>query len=144
MKYVVSACLLGRNCKYNGGNNQNDALIEFLKDKEVIEICPEVDGGLPVPRPKVELKDGRAVNEYGQSAHEAFSLGVKRTMEKLKGEDIKCAILQSRSPSCGVGQIYDGSFSGTKIPGNGLCAEALIRAGYKVIDVKDMKYGEEA
>ena len=138
MKVLVSACLLGRNCKYNGGNNYNEKLAEFLKGKEVLEICPEVLGGLPTPRPSVELVNGVAVDKEGNSKDENFRKGVDTAMEMIQERDIDLVVLQSRSPSCGVKQIYDGSFSGRLINGKGLFAQALIDNGYKVIDVEDV------
>lgn len=138
MKVLVSACLLGRNCKYNGGNNYNEKLAEFLKGKEVLEICPEVLGGLPTPRPSVELVNGVAVDKEGNSKDENFRKGVDTAMEMIRERDIDLVVLQSRSPSCGVKQIYDGSFSGRLINGKGLFAQALIDNGYKVIDVEDI------
>lgn len=138
MKVLVSACLLGENCKYNGKNNKNDAVLEFLKGKEVIGICPEVLAGLGTPRPRAELLCGVAMDEYGTNIHAAFRHGVERALDQIKDENIDLVILQSRSPSCGVKQIYDGSFSGTKIPGMGLFAKALTEHGYHVIDAEDV------
>lgn len=138
MKVLVSACLVGRNCKYSGGNNYSKKLVEFLKDKEVIGVCPEVEGGLSIPRPRVEIRDGKAVNEFGQDVDAQFRNGVSAVMERIKSQDIDLAVLQSRSPTCGVHQIYDGNFTGTLIDGQGFLAEALINAGYKVIDVEEL------
>ena len=139
MKVLVSACLLGRNCKYNGGNNYNEKLAEFLKGKEVLEICPEVLGGLPTPRPSVELVNGIAMDKDGNSQDENFRKGVEVAMEMIGEQDIDLVVLQSRSPSCGVKQIYDGSFTGKLIDGSGLFAKALKDAGYEVMDVEDIR-----
>ena len=139
-KVVVSACLMGRNCKYNGGNNYNETLVNFLKDQDVIEVCPEVAGGMPVPRPAVEIRDGRVVRADGSDWHEAYCKGVDAVMQSLKGKDIAYAVLQSRSPTCGVKQIYDGSFSKTLVDGKGLLAKALADAGCRLVDVEDLKY----
>lgn len=138
MKVLVSACLLGQNCKYNGGNNYSRALAEFLKGKEVIAVCPEVLAGFPIPRPRIERRNGRIFNEYGEDVHEACLAGVRKALEQIEGQDIGLVILQSRSPSCGVNQIYDGMFTGKRIPGQGLFAEELIKAGYKVMDIEDL------
>ena len=137
-KIVVSACLLGQNCKYNGGNNKNEAVLRFLEGKEVIPVCPEVLGGLPVPRIPAELKDGEAWNKNGENVDEAFKRGVELTMAILEEEDIELAILQSRSPTCGVKQVYDGTFTGMLIDGQGLLAKALTEKGYRVIDAEDI------
>ena len=101
MKIAVSACLLGRNCKYNGGNNRSQAVLDFLEGHVVIPVCPEVTGGLPVPRVPVELQNGRAVNKNGEDVTAYFRRGVEQTMARLSGEEIDLAILQPRSPSCG-------------------------------------------
>lgn len=129
MKIAVSACLLGRNCKYNGGNNRSQAVLDFLEGHVVIPVCPEVTGGLPVPRVPVELQNGRAVNKNG----------VEQTMARLSGEEIDLAILQPRSPSCGCREIYDGSFSGKKIPGKGLFAQALADAGIPLKSAEEIE-----
>ncbi len=138
MRVMVSACLMGRNCKYNGGNNFSKKLAEYLKDKQVIEVCPEVLAGFPIPRPRIERVQGRVFNELGEDVHEACLSGVKKAVEIAKNERIDLAILQSRSPSCGVNEIYDGTFSGVRIPGQGLFAEELIKAGFRVLDVEDL------
>ena len=116
-KIIVSACLLGKNCKYNGGNNYNEAIVEFLKDKEVIAVCPEVMGGLPTPRKPSEIVHGVVTNTEGVSVDNEFRQGAKVAMDLIKDEEIECAILQSRSPSCGIKQIYDGTFSKRLIEG---------------------------
>lgn len=138
MRVLVSACLLGRNCKYSGGNNRNERVIDFLKDKEIVEVCPEVLGGLSTPRPPAELVDGTVMNINGENVNEEFRHGVELAMRQVEKEGIDLAILQSRSPTCGVKQIYDGSFSGRLVAGQGLLAQALIDAGYTVVDAEDI------
>ena len=137
-KVAVSACLLGQNCKYNGGNNRNEAVLRFLEGKEVIPVCPEVLGGLLVPRIPAEIRDGVAWNAEGRNVDKEFKRGVELTLAALEEEDIDLAVLQSRSPTCGVKQIYDGTFTGTLIEGQGLLAKALMEKGYKVIDAEDI------
>lgn len=138
MKVLVSACLVGRNCKYNGGNNYSEKVMEFLKDKEVIEVCPEVLADMPSPRPRVEILNGKLIDEFGNDVDEKYRNGVAKTLEQIQGQDIDLAILQSRSPTCGVKQIYDGTFSGKLLDGQGALAEALVKAGYKVMDLEDL------
>ena len=138
MKIMVSACLLGENCKYDGGNNRNEALLEMLAGQEIIPVCPEAAGGLPVPRVPVEIVNGRAVNRNGEDVDEAFRRGAEKMMELTEREKPDLIILQSRSPSCSVNEIYDGTFTGKKIPGHGIFADMAISAGYKVIDVEDL------
>ena len=139
MKIMVSACLLGENCKYDGGNNRNEALLEMLAGHVVIPVCPEVAGGLPVPRIPVEIVNGRAVNRNGEDVDAAFRKGAEKTLETAEREKPDLIILQSRSPSCGVKEIYDGTFTGKKIPGHGIFADMAVRAGYQVIDIEDLK-----
>ena len=138
MRVLVSACPMGKNCKYNGGNNCNARVIDFLKDKEVVEVCPEVLGGLSTPRPPAELVDGVAMTIDGNSVDAEFRRGVEIAMQKAALADIDMAILQSRSPTCGVKQIYDGSFSGRLIEGRGLFAQALLDAGYNTVDAENI------
>lgn len=138
-KIAVSACLLGKNCKYNGGNNKNEAVLAFLEGKEVIPVCPEVAGGLPTPRIPAELVNGVAMNREGQSVDAQFRKGVEVTMKQLAGEEIDLVILQPRSPSCGLKQIYDGTFTGTLTEGQGMFVKALLEHGYSVIEAGDLK-----
>ena len=137
-KIVVSACLLGENCKYSGGNNRNEAVLQFIKDKEVIPVCPEVAGGLPTPRTPVELVNGVAISRDGKNVDKEFRLGVDCVLQTLEQEEIDLVILQPRSPSCGVKQIYDGTFSGRLIEGKGLLAKALLENGYKVVEPEEL------
>ena len=136
MKIAVSACLLGHDCKYNGSNNRSQNVLDYIKGHEVIPVCPEVTGGMPVPRIPVELKNGRAINRDGEDVTEFFLKGVKLTMKKM--QDIDLAILQPRSPSCGCKQIYDGSFTKTLIAGKGMFAQALAEAGIPMMDGDDV------
>lgn len=138
MKIAVSACLLGHDCKYNGGNNRSQKVLDYIKGHEVIPVCPEVEGGLPVPRVPVELKNGRAINRNGEDVTEFFLRGVELTMEKLADQNIDLAILQPRSPSCGCKQIYDGTFSKTLIDGKGMFAQALSDADIPLMDGDDV------
>lgn len=138
MKVLVSACLMGRNCKYNGGNNRNPEVLDFVKDKEVIEICPEMLSGLGAPRKSVELVSAKVQSRDGEDFSREFENGVKKAMESIKDEKIDLAILQSRSPSCGVRKIYDGTFSKKLIDGQGLFARALSEAGIPLMDAEEV------
>lgn len=102
MKVLVSACLLGERCKYNGGDNYNAKIEEYIKGHEVIKVCPEVMGGLQIPRKPAEIVDGEVRTEDGSSVDIEFRRGVEKVLELIKEEEIEFAILQSRSPSCGV------------------------------------------
>ena len=137
-KVLVSGCLLGENCKYNGGNNYNPRVVEFLKGKEVISICPEMMAGMGCPRNPIEIVDGVLTDCHGKNVDSLLRKSVMEIMDRIRDEEIQCAILQSRSPTCGVNQVYDGTFSGKLIPGSGVFAKSLIDAGYLVIDVEDI------
>lgn len=138
MKIAVSACLLGHNCKYNGGNNRSQKVLDYIEGHEVIPVCPEVAGGLSIPRTPVELQNGKAINADGEDVTAFFRRGVEKTMEKLTEEKIDLAVLQPRSPSCGCKQIYDGTFSKVLIDGKGMFAQALAAAGIPLLDGNDV------
>ena len=139
MKIMVSACLLGENVKYNGGNNKSEALLRLLESHTVIPVCPEVLGGLPVPRTPAEVVGGTVTNRNGESVDEAFRRGAQKALDIANREKPDLIILQSRSPSCGAKQIYDGTFSGTLIPGQGIFARMAEEAGFKVMDAEDVQ-----
>lgn len=138
MKVLVSACLLGRNCKYNGGNNYHERVAAFVKDKEVVEYCPEVMAGMSIPRTPIEIANGVLMDRNGSNVDEALRRAVAKAIEEIREMNIGCAILQSRSPTCGVNQVYDGTFSGRLIAGQGVFAKALADAGYRVVDAEDI------
>ena len=138
LKILVSACLLGENCKYNGGNNRNEKLLRLLSGHTVIPVCPEVLGGLPTPRIPAEIVNGRVTNREGDSMDEAFRSGAEKALEIARKEQPDLIILQSRSPSCGVKQRYDGSFTGTLMEGAGVTAQLLMENGFRCIDVEDL------
>lgn len=138
MKMLVSACLLGRNCKYNGGNNYDPKVAAFLEGKQIIPVCPEVLAGLGVPRGPIEIVEGHLRDREGNSKDEALRRAVARILEEIKDEEIFCAVLKSRSPTCGVKQVYDGTFSGVLVEGKGVLAQALADAGYTVVDSEDV------
>lgn len=138
MKIAVSSCLLGDNCKYNGGNNYSEKVIKFVEEHEVISVCPEVLGGLPIPRESAEIVNGVVSLKDGSSVDKMFRDGAEKAIRIVKENNADLVILQSRSPSCGVNTIYDGSFSGKLIPGQGVFSELLKKNGIKVIDVEDL------
>lgn len=138
MKILVSACLLGKNCKYNGGNNLNQRVLDFIEGHEVIGVCPEQLGGLSTPRLPAEIVDGIVTNKEGISVDVQFRKGAQTALAVALEKKVDLAILQSRSPSCGVKEIYDGSFSGKKIKGQGVFAKLLSAHGIKVLDAEDV------
>ena len=141
--YIVSACLLGQNCKYNGGNNRNEDVVEFCRTHKYVTVCPESAGRLPSPRPPAEKVGSKIMDKNGNDLTEAFIRGaeisLKSCMEmaRLSGEEIEGAILKANSSSCGVGHIYDGTFSGTLTEGNGVFAGMLRRLGIETITEKE-------
>ena len=138
MRILVSACLLGENCKYSGGNNYDQAVVDFTQGHKVIPVCPEVLGGLPIPRSPAELVDGVVINKDGISVDAQFRAGAEKALAIAKQNGAELAILQPRSPSCGVKEIYDGSFTGKKIPGQGVFAEMLRQAGIPALDAGEL------
>ena len=138
MKIMVSACLIGEKCKYNGKDNCSEKLLEYIKDHEVIAVCPEVAGGLSIPRIPCEIVNGIVINKDGESKDAEFRKGAQICLRRALDEKIDLAILQSRSPSCAVKQIYDGSFSGKLIDGQGIFAGMLSENGIRVMDVEDI------
>lgn len=138
MKILVSACLLGRCCKYNGGSNRNPRVLAALEGHQVVAVCPEELAGLGTPRAPMEIVEGRLRDRQGQDVDARVREAVARAVELALSSQVELAILQSRSPTCGVNQIYDGSFSGKLIPGSGIFAQALSRAGIALRDAQDV------
>ena len=139
MKILVSACLLGENCKYNGGNNYNKNVCEFVNGHQVVPVCPEVLGGLSIPRCPAEIVNGIVMNREGLCVDREFRSGAEKALAIAKENQVEIAILQSRSPSCGGKEIYDGTFSGSKIPGQGVFAKRLMDEGIPILDAGEME-----
>lgn len=133
MKYIVSACLLGDNCKYNGENNYDENVFKFLENKEFIKVCPECLGGLSIPRIPSEICGDKVINKDGIDVTLEYNLGAKKTLKIAKENNCTCAIFKSRSPSCGCGEIYDGTFSKTIKNGDGITTKLLKENKIKVI-----------
>ena len=138
MKILVSACLAGENCKYSGGNNYSEKLMKFLEGHEVVTVCPEVLGGLPTPRVPCEIVRGVVTNREGIVVDREFRLGAEKALKIALREKVDLAILQSRSPSCGPKEVYDGSFSKRLVPGMGVFARLLKENGVKILDIEDL------
>ncbi|MGI6188404.1 MAG: DUF523 domain-containing protein [Clostridiales bacterium] len=148
---LVSACLVGINCKYNGGNNYVPEIADLVKQGKAVPLCPEQLGGLPTPRIPVEIKGGSAedvlkgtavvIRKDGTDVTSNFIKGAIEVLRFCKDNGIELAILKSRSPSCGKGSIYDGTFSGRLIDGDGIAAYMLMDNGIHVITENDaVKY----
>lgn len=134
MNILVSACLLGVACRYDGVGKENKEVMELMKEHHLVPVCPEILGGLPTPRVPSEIQpDRKVMMKDGRDVTAEYEKGAQETLRLAKLYDCEYAILKERSPSCGHGEIYDGSFSGTKISGNGIAAELLEKNGVKVI-----------
>jgi len=131
-KILVSACLLGINCKYDGTSNKNEKILKLAKDFILIPVCPEILGGLPIPREPAEQKGKRVITKSGEDATKYFERGAKEVLKICKILKIKKAILKQKSPSCGCGKIYDGTFSGKLIKGEGATTKLLKKNKIKV------------
>lgn len=131
-KLLISACLLGESCRYDGRENRVPVIAALQDRFELIPVCPERLGGLPTPRTPSERVGERVLMRDGRDATEAFRLGAERALSIARGHGCVRALLKERSPSCGSGQIYDGSFSGKIVPGNGVTAELLAQSGIQV------------
>ena len=135
-KVLVSACLLGVDCKYNGGNNYDEEIFKKLEKYELIPVCPEIFGGLSTPRKPSEIVGDKVINNEGLDVTNSFKRGAEETLELAKKLGVKKAILKAKSPSCGNGKIYDGTFTGTIIDGDGITTKLLKENGIEVITLK--------
>ena len=133
-KLLISACLIGRNCKYSGGNNRlpEDIYNKLCAKYELVPVCPESDGGLPTPRDPSERVGDRVLSCKGADVTKEFALGAKLALKAAKENGCRVALLKELSPSCGSGTIYDGTFSGKHTPGYGVAAELLLANGIQV------------
>lgn len=146
---LVSACLAGICCKYDGGNNGIPLIKELVRQGKAIPLCPEQLGGLPTPRMPAEIKGGSArdvlqgkalvVRKDGADVTENFVRGAREVLKFCQEMGIMCAILKSKSPSCGKGLVYDGTFTGKLVEGNGVTAQLLIDNGIEVMTEEEFK-----
>ncbi len=132
-KILVSACLLGTNCRYDGKSKPNEAIMKLQRDYDLVPFCPEVEGGLSTPRPRSEIQpSGRVKNELGEDVTKHYELGAQKALNICRFLGISIAILKDASPACGPRKIHDGQFKGNKIDGQGITARLLIQNGIKV------------
>ena len=129
---MVSACLAGTPCRYDGRSNLRPEIAELVRRGEAVPVCPEVLGGLPTPRTPSEQKDGRVVSATGEDVTEAFASGAEAALYIAEEYGCCAAVLKARSPSCGCGRIYDGTFSRTLVDGDGLFAALLRKKGFQL------------
>lgn len=141
--YIISACLLGDNCKYSGGNNYCQWVADFAQKHKYIAVCPECEGGLAVPRPPAEISGDRVINSEGKDVTAEFTGGAKASYDRAMaaaaeaGEPVEGAILKAKSPSCGRDLIYDGTFSRTLTEGDGHFVRLLKADNINVITEKE-------
>ena len=131
MKILISACLLGACCRYDGASKAHPLAALLAERHTLVPVCPEQLGGLPTPRPPAERRGGRVVTQCGDVT-EQYLRGAEETLELCKLLGCEAAVLKERSPSCGRGQVYDGTFSGTLTAGDGVTAELLAAHGILV------------
>lgn len=132
MKLLVSACLLGIDCKYNGKNNKNEQVLKLLKDHDLIPVCPEIMGGLTTPRTPAEINGNEVITRDGKNVTKQYQKGAEETLKIAKLYKCQAAILKEKSPSCGCGRIYDGTFTGTLVDGDGITARLLKEHGIRI------------
>lgn len=137
MNILVSACLLGVNCRYNGKGELAPGIRELMERCHPVPVCPEIMGGLPTPRTPAERSGGRVITRDGDDVTDAYERGAEEAVRLAKLYGCRYAVLKERSPSCGSGTIYDGTFTGTQIPGDGVTAARLAQEGVAV-------YGESS
>ena len=130
---IVSACLAGVNCRYDGKNSANQKVIDLVRQGKAIPVCPEQLGGLPTPRENSEIRQGRVITVSGKDETEQLQKGAEEALKIARLVGAKEAIFKSKSPSCGKGKVYDGSFSGKLVEGNGIATDLIEKNGLKVV-----------
>lgn len=136
---LVSACLAGFKCRYDGSSKNNDIVVRLIQEGKAIPICPEILSGLPTPRIPFEIRDNKVFNKSGDDYTEMFNKAALMTLELCRKYNCDKAILKSKSPSCGCGKVYDGTFTGNLIDGYGITAKVLKDAGIEVISSDDIE-----
>lgn len=138
MKILVSRCLLGFPCRYDGASKPHPAILALLEKHRLIPVCPECDGGLPTPRIPSERVGNQVINREGADVTREYRRGAEIALETARREGVALAILKARSPSCGHGEIYDGSFTRTLVKGDGITAELLLKHGIPVYSEENL------
>lgn len=132
-KILVSACLAGCPCRYDGKSKPVPEIVRLVEEGKAIPFCPEVEGGLPTPRVPAEIQGDRVMTRDGRDVTEAYRSGAEKALDLMEKEGLSQAVLKAKSPSCGVGEVYDGSFTGKIVPGDGVTAQLLKAAGKRVL-----------
>ncbi len=135
---LVSACLLGLSCRYDGCSKPCEKVLKLAESRTLIPFCPEIFGGLPTPRPPAECRDGRVINCRGADVTAAYRKGAAEALRLCRILGCKTAVLKAKSPACGCGRIYDGSFSGHLTAGDGIAAALLKENGIAVLTENDL------
>ena len=138
MKILVSKCLLGIDCRYCGDNCKNEKVLSLSKQYDIIGICPEQDGGLSTPRQPAERVGNKVIAKDGKDVTSEYEKGAKIALEIAKKEKIEFAVLKAKSPSCGKGLIFEGTFTGRKVAGNGVTAQLLLDNNFKVFTEEEI------
>ena len=141
MVILVSKCLMGENCRSKGDNCRNERILELAQEHTLIGVCPEVMGGLPTPRAPGERVGDKVIANTGADVTAEYALGALKALEIAKESGVELCVFKAKSPSCGCGIIYDGSFTGKLIPGDGVTVELFKKHGYKVITEVDVENG---
>lgn len=137
-KILVSACLLGLSCRYDQKSKANQKVLDLMDSYELIPFCPEILGGLPTPRKPSEIRDGKVYNSEGEDLTEEFKKGAEEGLKLARLYGIDKAILKAKSPSCGKGLIYDGSFSKKLIKGDGMTTRLFLEENIQVISEEEL------
>ncbi len=135
-KILISGCLLGAKVRYNGESKliEHSLVSQWMKEGRFVSVCPEMAGGLPTPRPPAEMTGHQVLTQQGIDVTAEFQKGAEIALKLCQQHNIKLAILKARSPSCGNEAVYDGTFSGTVIPGQGVTAALLTQHGVRVFN----------
>ena len=137
---LVSACLMGVRCNHVGEASPSAAVAELASDYRLVPICPEVSGGLPIPRPAAEIQpDGSVRTADGTDVSDAYRRGAQAAVALARAVGAREAVLKARSPSCGCHEVYDGTFARSQVPGEGITARALREAGLRVRSEEDVE-----
>ena len=141
---LVSACLLGERCRYDGKSKPCNAVLALRDKYRLVPICPEVMGGLPTPRVPSEISGDRVMMKNGRDVTQNYQNGAQKALALARENGCTVAVLKERSPSCGKGLVYDGSFSGTLVSGNGICAALLLKNGIRVLSESEIEENADA
>ncbi len=139
MKILISRCLMGAPCRYNGERIINIELLSLLEGQKLYFTCPEVEGGLPTPRSPAEIKGSRVITNLGNDVTESFHIGAEIALERARFKNVDFVIFKEQSPSCGVKRVYDGNFTGTLMEGQGIATKKLTDDGFRVYSEEDME-----